>query len=128
MITCDQLIYIVRCEMPGLQHGRDFVAGHPLDAAGKQRSEPFFLEWRTKAIAQPEAAAMIALWPKHEAAFAADEARTRRDFLIARCDWTQAGDVPEATREKYRAYRQTLRDVPQQPGFPLDIDWPELPG
>ena len=24
-------------------------------------------------------------------------------------------------------YRQALRDLPQQPGFPYDIDWPEKP-
>ena len=26
-----------------------------------------------------------------------------------------------------RTYRQALRDVPQQDGFPADIQWPELP-
>ena len=24
-------------------------------------------------------------------------------------------------------YRQALRDLPEQPGFPFDIDWPEKP-
>lgn len=26
-----------------------------------------------------------------------------------------------------RAYRQALRDIPQQDGFPLDVEWPEIP-
>lgn len=59
----------------------------------------------------------------------ADEARTKRDELLAATDWTQVLDAPidAATREAYRAYRQALRDIPQQEGFPENITWPELP-
>lgn len=53
-------------------------------------------------------------------------ARAKRDGLLASTDWTQAADVPEATRAKYAAYRQALRDVPSQPGFPRTVEWPEL--
>ena len=52
-------------------------------------------------------------------------ARAKRDGLLAGTDWTQMPDVPEATREKYATYRQALRDVPSQPGFPRNIEWPE---
>lgn len=59
----------------------------------------------------------------------ADEARTKRDELLAATDWTQVLDAPidAATREAYREYRQALRDIPQQEGFPENITWPELP-
>ena len=59
----------------------------------------------------------------------ADEARTQRDKLLAETDWTQVLDAPidAATREAYRAYRQALRDLPEQEGFPGTITWPELP-
>lgn len=59
----------------------------------------------------------------------ADEARTQRDKLLAETDWTQVLDAPidAATREAYRAYRQALRDIPQQEAFPDTITWPELP-
>ena len=59
----------------------------------------------------------------------ADEARTQRDKLLAETDWTQVLDAPidAATREAYRAYRQALRDLPEQEGFPENITWPELP-
>lgn len=59
----------------------------------------------------------------------ADEARTKRDELLAATDWTQVLDAPidAATREAYRAYRQALRDLPEQDGFPGTITWPELP-
>ena len=59
----------------------------------------------------------------------AEEIRARRDHLLAVTDWTQTLDAPidAATRESMRTYRQALRDVPQQDGFPADIQWPELP-
>lgn len=54
-------------------------------------------------------------------------ARATRNELIAQTDWTQVADVPQATKDKYAAYRQALRDVPQQSGFPQNINWPEAP-
>ena len=58
-----------------------------------------------------------------------EEARTQRDKLLADTDWTQVLDAPidSATREAYRTYRQALRDIPEQEGFPETIIWPELP-
>jgi hypothetical protein len=53
--------------------------------------------------------------------------RAERDALLAASDWTQLPDVPEATRETYAVYRQALRDVPQQSGFPDDVEWPIKP-
>lgn len=57
----------------------------------------------------------------------AAEIRERRDTQLAQTDWTQAADVPQATKDKWAPYRQALRDVPQQPGFPTDISWPVAP-
>lgn len=57
---------------------------------------------------------------------AAIAARAERDKRLAACDWTQALDVPEATRNKFAAYRQALRDVPDQAGFPHNVAWPVL--
>lgn len=59
----------------------------------------------------------------------AAEVRTQRDALLAACDWTQMADSPLSKEEKaaYQAYRQALRDVPQQEGFPETINWPEEP-
>ena len=58
-----------------------------------------------------------------------EEARAQRDKLLAETDWTQVLDAPidATTREAYRAYRQALRDIPEQDGFPETITWPELP-
>jgi hypothetical protein len=56
----------------------------------------------------------------------AAQARAQRDSLLASTDWTQLPDVPQATREAYAVYRQALRDVTLQDGFPTNIIWPTL--
>ncbi len=53
--------------------------------------------------------------------------RARRDAELAATDWTQMPDVPQSTKNKWAPYRQALRDVPQQAGFPDNIQWPEMP-
>lgn len=65
--------------------------------------------------------------PEEILAKAAADARAFRDQLLAQTDWTQAADVPQATKDKWAPYRQALRDVPQQPGFPENIQWPAKP-
>lgn len=59
----------------------------------------------------------------------AEEARAERNKLLEGSDWTQVLDAPidAETREAYRVYRQALRDIPEQDGFPGTITWPELP-
>lgn len=58
-----------------------------------------------------------------------EEARAQRNRLLEESDWTQVLDAPidASTREAYRIYRQALRDVPEQEGFPGTIIWPKLP-
>ena len=60
---------------------------------------------------------------------AAETIRAQRDALLASCDWTQMPDSPldADTKAAYQTYRQELRDVPQQEGFPETVEWPELP-
>lgn len=55
--------------------------------------------------------------------------RMDRDSLLAKCDWTQIADVPLTEEQKtaWKAYRQALRDVTSQPGFPWRVDWPTAP-
>jgi len=63
---------------------------------------------------------------EREAEQLANEARTQRDALLAETDWTQVADAP-VDAQAYADYRQALRDVPQQSGFPGDIEWPVKP-
>lgn len=53
--------------------------------------------------------------------------RQRREALLAQSDWTQLPDVPLATKDAWATYRQALRDITTQPGFPLDVVWPIPP-
>jgi hypothetical protein len=65
--------------------------------------------------------------PAAPPAFTAAQVRAARDALLASCDWTQLPDVPAATRASWTAYREALRDVPEQAGFPAEVDWPKAP-
>lgn len=61
--------------------------------------------------------------PEVHAAWVRDE----RNAKLAASDWTQLPDVPETLRAQWAAYRQQLRDVTLQPGFPLSVVWPSEP-
>jgi hypothetical protein len=56
----------------------------------------------------------------------AAEVRTQRDRLLAASDWTQVLDAP-VDQAAWAAYRQALRDVPEQEGFPENVVWPTKP-
>lgn len=51
--------------------------------------------------------------------------RERRDELIARTDWWASSDRTMTQAEI--DYRQALRDVPAQAGFPHNVTWPTKP-
>ena len=51
--------------------------------------------------------------------------REKRNTLLAETDWWANSDV--TMTDEQRAYRQALRDIPQQEGFPTNIVWPTKP-
>lgn len=55
--------------------------------------------------------------------------RAKRDALLAASDYTQATDYPStyAVRTAWAEYRQLLRDVTKQAGFPVEVEWPTKP-
>ena len=56
----------------------------------------------------------------------AAQVRGERDRLLADSDWTQVPDAP-VDQAAWATYRQALRDVPQQDGFPEEVTWPSKP-
>ena len=50
--------------------------------------------------------------------------RAARNQLLAETDWTAGSDVTMS--DAMKTYRQALRDVPAQEGFPTTINWPTL--
>jgi hypothetical protein len=58
----------------------------------------------------------------------ADVSKRRKQLLVS-SDWTQLPNGP-FTAEKQAAwatYRQALRDITDQPGYPLNVEWPVVP-
>ena len=52
--------------------------------------------------------------------------RSTRNNLISKSDWMGCSDV--IMSDEWRQYRQELRDITTQEGFPHNINWPEEPG
>ena len=59
----------------------------------------------------------------------ASQVRAERDMKIAETDYLAMPDYPLSDEDKaaVMAYRQALRDVPAQDGFPREVVWPEVP-
>jgi len=56
----------------------------------------------------------------------AKSVRNTRDQLLKDSDWTQVADAP-VDKQVWATYRQALRDVTTQTGFPWTITWPDAP-
>jgi hypothetical protein len=91
---------VVRAERPVYEHGRWVL--------------PYRLNEMTPAEQQVELDAIAAT------------VRAERDHRLTTSDWTQIADAP-ADRAAWAAYRQALRAVPEQAGFPLQVIWPSMP-
>lgn len=59
----------------------------------------------------------------------AEQVRLERDRRIAATDYLAMPDYPLSEEEKaaVMVYRQALRDVSSQEGFPREVVWPEVP-
>jgi hypothetical protein len=57
-------------------------------------------------------------------AASATKVRAQRDELLAKSDYMALAD---RITDAWRTYRQALRDVPAQAGFPTNVTWPIEP-
>jgi hypothetical protein len=71
-------------------------------------------------------------WDAMEAQYASEadtrkaaQVRQERDQLLQQTDWRAGSDL--TLSDDWRVYRQALRDVSSQTGFPNDITWPVEP-
>ena len=55
-----------------------------------------------------------------------DFVRNKRNSKLTESDWTQVADAP-VDKAAWATYRQSLRDIPQQAGFPTNVVWPVEP-
>ena len=51
--------------------------------------------------------------------------RGQRDFLLSQTDWMALSDT--GLTPEWATYRQELRDITSQPGFPMSVVWPTKP-
>lgn len=59
----------------------------------------------------------------------AENVRSERNRRLAETDYYMMPDYPSDPNniEEMRAYRQALRDIPKQEGFPSKFTWPDVP-
>lgn len=94
-------------------------------------------KWYTKYIlgpvftdtAEATAAQQETAYKAQKDAEFAKAARDSRDKLLADCDWVvvKALESGQTVPGEWATYRQALRDLPQQIGFPTTIVWPTKP-
>jgi len=84
---------------------------------------------RLRGLVHDQAEAWLEFAKQEEAMELAAAIRAKRDSLLAETDKTQLpdADIEECCRDAYREYRQALREVPEQEGFPREVEWPEKP-
>lgn len=67
--------------------------------------------------------------PEPDDSMVAKAIRDKRDNLIGETDYYLMSDYPSNPQnlEELKVYRQALRDVSKQEGFPRDVRWPDVP-
>ncbi len=67
--------------------------------------------------------------PEPDDSMVAEAIRDKRDNLIGETDYYLMPDYPSNPQnlEELKVYRQALRDIPKQEGFPRDVRWPDVP-
>jgi hypothetical protein len=55
------------------------------------------------------------------------EVSEKRSKLLSESDWTQLSDVSILNKQDWATYRQSLRVIATQPGYPWAVEWPTAP-
>ncbi|WP_395066212.1 phage tail assembly chaperone [Paraburkholderia silvatlantica] len=134
-ITHDELYAALAILYPSAVRGRDVVVAHMVEPeTNAQLSSAFIALWKIDGVPEPSLAELMqAVAPHVETAKATVRARDVRWDRNARLDAsdrliTRAMESEDAGKiAALKTYRQALRDVPQQAGFPTTIEWPEAP-
>jgi len=133
MLTHDELIFCLQQKYPNLVHGVDFWVGQTMCRDTGEQLEPArLIAWHVDG--QPPDEEVAALVEQHgEAArlhVLGQRAREERDRRLMAADamFYKAMDNGDASKaQQVGKYRQALREVPDQPGFPADFTWPDIP-
>jgi len=87
------------------------------------------LNWTDESQSKPTQTEIDEAWADVKADIASSKSRAKRDRLLTESDWVtiRATDTGTAVPTEWQTYRQALRDITEQTGFPEDIEWPEKP-
>ena len=96
----------------------DASAQRVVELAPMYDGQAWIQQWAVEALSQDEINA--------NAAQQAAAVRADRNARLAATDWTQIADST-ADKPAWATYRQALRDVPSQAGFPQSVTWPQEP-
>ena len=101
----------------------------PESVRGQPDGDKFWIA--VPAVLEPQVSAVVEAHdgPAAFEAVAWEAVRVDRNGRLAKSDWTALGDhqLSEVEEAAWWAYRQSLRDVPQDHDDPTDITWPEPP-
>ena len=90
---------------------------------------PVFKDYTDEEVVLHTAAEQEAAYKAQKDADQAKAVRQQRDTKLAESDWrvikALESNIPQDFA--WAAYRQALRDVSAQAGFPWDIEWPVKP-
>jgi hypothetical protein len=117
-----------------IMEGPQAVPTSPYEYSQRQGIEEINGKWFTKYVLGPiftdtetqTAAEQLTAYKAQIDDDRAKGVRATRDQLLKDTDWTQIKDVP-VDQEAYATYRQALRDITEQEGFPFSITWPVSP-
>ena len=85
------------------------------------------LQWEANPDQAALEAAQTAAIAQKELQQQTREALMERKAKLVASDWTQLPDVPISTKTAWATYRQELRDITAQAGYPTEITWPTPP-
>jgi hypothetical protein len=130
--TTEEVLEIIGADL--VFEGPQATTTPPYEYSMRQGVEQIAGKWYTKYVAGPifsdtpeaTAAEQEAAYKAHLDDGQAARVRDDRNTRLAACDWTQLADAP-ADSLAWANYRQALRDVPSQAGFPWNIQWPAQP-
>lgn len=93
---------------------------------------PYVLQWEAECSRQE--AEKMAMLAEEEAEYnspesTAERLRQERDDILRQTDYLMMPDYPidADAKAQIAAYRQALRDLPQQEGWPFNVAWPKHP-
>ncbi|MFL9933625.1 phage tail assembly chaperone [Paraburkholderia sp. RL18-103-BIB-C] len=130
--THDLMAMAIVDMFPEIRNAYDFITAHPIGDNGLQCGKPFIAVWRNKDIEQPSDESVHEHFRVNDARLRARFIRGLRNEALANTDHFGAipTDAPQGFTKnvaEWLVYRQALRDMPQQAGFPFKAVWPKRP-